>query len=94
MGKLVKNFNLLPLFLFVVAGSASAMSGDDGYAGRFVEVSETEVVLTDTVALPSVLTFGDCLERALAHSTDMREALLSMLRADEEIGSARDAWLP
>ena len=94
MGKLVKNFNLLPLFLFAVAGSASAVSGDDGYADRFVEVSETEVVLTDTVALPSVLTFGDCLERALAHSTDMREALLSMLQADEEIGSARDAWLP
>lgn len=94
MGNLVQKLSLLPLLMCAFTGSVSMAWGDDGYAGKFVEVSETDVMLTDTVALPPVLTFGDCIERGLAHSTDMREALLSMLQADEEIGSARDAWLP
>lgn len=45
-------------------------------------------------SLPDKWTFNDCIEYALANSTDVRQALLAVLQADEDIGTAKDAWLP
>lgn len=64
-----------------------------------VEVPETVVTAEDVTApaskeMPSVWTFDDCVEWALANNTEIRRSLLSVLLADEDIASAKDAWLP
>lgn len=64
-----------------------------------VEVPETVVTAEDVTApaskeMPSVWTFDDCVEWALANNTEIRRSLMSVLLADEDIASAKDAWLP
>ncbi len=60
----------------------------------FTEVSVYDVSAPAPEALPEKWTFDDCLQFAIANSTDVRRALLSILQADQDIGSAKDAWLP
>lgn len=60
----------------------------------FTNPEVEEVTATDTQALPLKWTFEDCVNYAIDNSTEVRKAILSALQADEEIGSAKDAWLP
>ncbi len=39
-------------------------------------------------------TFNDCLTYALEHSADVKQALLAVRQAEEDIGAAKDAYLP
>ncbi len=72
----------------VLPGSAAAD------VSRFEVVEVADVLVTDSVAPAPAWTFDDCLAYGITHSTDVREAILSILQADENIGVAKDAWLP
>lgn len=73
----------------VCIGLASAQS-----TSTFSEVSAEDVTLKKGSAMPEVWTFSDCMNWAIDHSTDVKKALLSILQADQDVGSAKDAWLP
>lgn len=61
---------------------------------RFADVSAQEVVAPVPSSMPSVWTFDDCVEWAVANNTDIRRSLLAVLQAEENVGEAKDAWLP
>lgn len=75
---------------FLFAASAASAQG----VARFENVSVTDVVETTRRAKPAKWTFDDCLAWSVENSTNVREALLNVLLADEEVGAAKDAWLP
>ncbi len=58
------------------------------------ELSAEMVVAAPTMQMPSVWTFDDCINWATANTTDIRRTLLNILQADQDIASAKDAWLP
>ncbi len=60
----------------------------------FSDISPADVTAAKKENMPDKWTFSDCMEYAIANSTDVRRALLSILQADENVGSAKDAWLP
>lgn len=53
-----------------------------------------QVTQTSTMAKPQVWTFDDCIEWAIANNIDIRQSMLAVLQADENIGVAKDAYLP
>ena len=44
--------------------------------------------------VPEIWTFDDCINWAIANNNDVRRSLLAILEAEENIGMAKDAWLP
>ncbi len=60
----------------------------------FSDISTADVTAPKKENMPDKWTFADCMEYAIANSTEVRRALLSILQADENVGSAKDAWLP
>ncbi|MDE6770299.1 MAG: TolC family protein [Muribaculaceae bacterium] len=60
----------------------------------FSDISPADVTAAKKENMPDKWTFSDCMEYAIANSTEVRRALLSILQADENVGSAKDAWLP
>ncbi len=74
---------ILSLGLFSTAGTAD----------RFTSVTPAEVTASPT-QMPAVWTFDNCVEWAIENNTDVRKTLLNILQNDQEIGTAKDAWLP
>lgn len=60
----------------------------------FSDINPSDVTAAKKGDMPAKWTFADCMDFAVANSTDVRRALLSILQADENVGSAKDAWLP
>lgn len=58
------------------------------------QISAADVTAPPAGAAPAVWQFGDCVDWATANSTDIRRTLLGILQADQDIASAKDAWLP
>lgn len=58
------------------------------------EISISDVTGVINKSMPEVWTFTDCLEWAIENNNDLRRTLLNILEADENIGMAKDAWLP
>lgn len=77
------------LFTLLATGSAMAQSSE-----IFSEISPEDIVTETTTEAPSKWTFSDCVNWAIENSTEVRRNLLAILQADENIGSANDAWLP
>ncbi|MDE6266611.1 MAG: TolC family protein [Muribaculaceae bacterium] len=48
----------------------------------------------DSISGSNVWTFSRCVERAVESNPEIRRNVLSILDAEESIGSAKDAWLP
>lgn len=46
------------------------------------------------ISKPTVWSFDDCLNWAIANNIDIRRTMLSILEADQSIFMAKDAWLP
>lgn len=63
-------------------------------ADIFSDISPEEVTAEPGSAMPEIWTFDDCVDWAVNNNTDIRKSLLSILLADEDIKSAKDAWLP
>lgn len=60
----------------------------------FSDVTAENIAVSNTSAMPGKWSFSDCMNWAIEHSTDVKKALLSILQADQDVGSAKDAWLP
>lgn len=46
------------------------------------------------MSMPAVWSFSDCVNWAINNNIDIRSAMLSILEADQNIGMAKDAYLP
>lgn len=53
-----------------------------------------DVVGGSPMTMPTVWTFDDCVNWAIANNIDIRQSMLSVLQSDETIGEAKDAYLP
>lgn len=78
-------FNKTVLFLLLAASAGGSQAQPSTQLPEPTEVAES---------VKKEWTFNDCLAYALAHSADVKQALLSIRQADEDIGSAKDAYLP
>lgn len=58
------------------------------------EFTADDVIEPVPTEMPSTWTFEDCVNWAIANNNDIRRTMLSILEADENIGMAKDAWLP
>ncbi len=87
-------FNCKKYLLVLLATSPLLAYSQSAANGVFSDISPADVTAAPISELPAKWTFSDCMEYAIANSTDVRKALLAILQADENIGSAKDAWLP
>lgn len=53
-----------------------------------------EITSPESGTLPEVWTYDDCVRYAIANNIDIRNTMLSVLEADQNIGMAKDAYLP
>lgn len=81
-------------FLALVIGSGLMLPGYAQQTTDFKDVSVADVSLPPSQSLPEKLTYSECVERAIASNPDIRQTILSILQADEDIAVAKDAWLP
>lgn len=73
---------------------ATAYAQTDFTDGKYDGMTAADVTAAPSAAMPEKWTFSDCVDWATANSTDIRQSILSILQADENIGAAKDAWLP
>lgn len=79
---------LLKLSLIILAGVQTlCVMADSPYKAD-------AVTAPPEMAMPEVWSFNDCVEWASANTTDIRKSMLDVLMADQDLRSARDAWLP
>lgn len=78
---------IIPLLSAAMMTSAQIHSLPDN-------ITIEEVATSSTVTMPQIWTFDDCINWAIANNNDIRRTLLNILEADENIGMAKDAWLP
>ena len=78
-------------FMLVGVGGVVA-NGEDHPI--FSQVSTNDLSVATSDETPLRWSYSDCLDWAIAHNTDIRQTLLSILQADEDIAQAKDAWLP
>ena len=71
----------------------NAQNSGDG-KGIFSDITPADVTATAKLTMPQKWTFTDCMNYAIANSTEVRRSLLSILQADENVGAAKDEWLP
>ena len=60
----------------------------------FEEVTIADLITGVQDEKPEIWSYSDCLNYAIEHNSDIRYTLLSILQSDEDILSAKDAWLP
>lgn len=85
------NRNILFLCISLAALSPTHAAAEDDSPDT---LSAQDVTAAPSMQLPATWTFDDCVRWATANSTDMRRSLLNILQADQDIYSAKDAWLP
>lgn len=73
-------------------GSASALSAQ--VDSTFSRVTVDDVLASDAIVMPDVWTYDNCVDWAVINNTDLRQTLLSILQADEDVAAAKDEWLP
>lgn len=61
---------------------------------RYVAVTVKDIVEEVPEVKNAVWTYRQCLDNAIATDTDIKKIYLSILEADEDVVSAKDAWLP
>ncbi len=83
----------------IIALTVLALTGLHTYAESQDNINYSDITTEDVtgmpdMAMPAKWTFDDCIKWAVENSTSVRRSLLSILQADQEIGSAKDAYLP
>ena len=58
------------------------------------DFNKSQVTETYSGEMPEVWTFDDCVNWAIANNINVRQTMLSILQSDENIGMAKDAYLP
>ena len=59
-----------------------------------VDIDTNQIVEPEEIKMPEKWTYDDCLKWAIINNIDIRQTMLSILQAEENIGMAKDAWLP
>lgn len=77
--------------LFITASLLPLNSNAQEASSTF---SAEDVTASPAMSIPSSWTFDDCINWATANNTDVRRTILNILQADQDIYSAKDAWLP
>lgn len=62
-------------------------------SGTGIEISAAAVTAAPG-AMPQVWSFNDCVDWAVANTTDIRRNILDVLQAEQDVYAAKDAWLP
>lgn len=75
-------------------GSASAATLPDSESFSLETVSVFDVNPTPVSTGLRTWTYADCVDYAIANNPDIRQDILAILLAEEDIASAKDAWLP
>ncbi len=78
------------LMFATVAFISVAASADDN-AGNY---TAEQITAVSEMKMPDKWSFDDCIRWATTNSTDIRRTILNILQADQDISSAKDAWLP
>ncbi len=85
-------YHLLPAFFAILATGANAQQPPDTLL--FAHVDKEAVVSPAEMRQPDRWSYSDCVDWAIAHNVDLRKVLLQILQADQNVGQAKDAWLP
>lgn len=56
--------------------------------------NETSITDPPTLTMPRIWTYDDCVNWAIINNIDVRSTMLSILEAEQNIGMAKDAYLP
>lgn len=83
---------LTAAFSLLFSLSFQSLKAEDFYFPTDFGVDD--VTVASPMALPEVWTFDDCVRYAIANNVDIRSTMLSVLEADQNIGMAKDAYLP
>lgn len=78
----------LPLLMSLLMFPSPMMAQDD------TPLSAGMVTAPSAMQMPATWTFDDCVNWATANNTDIRRTILNILLAEQDIASAKDAWLP
>lgn len=85
----IVNFFALPLMSITCGNMAGAQD-----IAALDTITVNDITASSSVQLPSVWSFDDCLNWALANNTDIKRTMLNILTARQDVLSAKDAWLP
>ena len=58
------------------------------------EFGMTDITAKSQASMPEEWSFDDCVNWAIANNIDIRQTMLSILESDQNIGMAKDAYLP
>ncbi|MCH5240143.1 MAG: TolC family protein [Muribaculaceae bacterium] len=58
------------------------------------DINIEKITESSPISMPEVWSFDDCVNWAIANNIDIRSSMLAVLEADENIGMAKDAFLP
>lgn len=78
------------LMFATVAFISVAASAED----RVGNYTADQITAASEMEMPDKWSFDDCIRWATTNSTDIRRTILNILQADQDISSAKDAWLP
>lgn len=86
----MKNYFLL--FLSILFSFPFNLKAEEFYFPS--DFGMENVTQSSPMSMPKVWTFDDCVNWAIANNIDIRSTMLSILEADQNIGMAKDAYLP
>ncbi|MCH5234551.1 MAG: TolC family protein [Muribaculaceae bacterium] len=84
---------LFPFFAFILLlATKQGIKAEEFYFPT--EFGIEQVTEASPMAMPEVWSFNDCINWAIANNIDIRQSMLSILQAEENIGQAKDSYLP
>ncbi|MCH5227911.1 MAG: TolC family protein [Muribaculaceae bacterium] len=84
--------NLFPAAALILFFSTLNSQAADFYFPT--EFGIEQITEASPMEMPEVWTYQDCVRWAIANNIDIRQTMLSVLEADQNIGMAKDAYLP
>lgn len=86
----MKNFYIILIIIFSL--SYQKVRSQNLYFPSDYDVSQ--IVNPSSLTMPEKWSYDDCLKWAILNNIDIRQTMLAILQADENIGMAKDLWLP
>lgn len=77
--------------MFATVAFISVVASAEDRAGNY---TADQITAASEMEMPDKWSFDDCIRWATTNSTDIRRTILNILQADQDISSAKDAWLP
>ena len=77
--------------MFATVAFISVAASAEDRAGNY---TADQITAASEMEMPDKWSFDDCIRWATTNRTDIRRTILNILQADQDISSAKDAWLP